>query len=285
MFNSKISTIRQQGRLLLIGAIASAYLLGCRSTSPAPVIAGPPYWHTIGTVNHALQNDLYDGPQMINEVDLQTNLTTRVRILSDGQISVNPISGTATGFGAGQFATMMVQGGDRSSFAGYAVHPGDWGNNIGSYVNRPLSKAYVVNQNGQDKFYVVGQGWLYANGAWFASDRHLKSDIQKIPHALDRVMKLQGVTFQWKEEDRCEKCPIETSTKLEHRTEMGLIAQDVEKVVPEVVRTTVEGTKALAYQNLVALLIESIKTQQAQLDELAREIGVLQTKVNEQQKD
>jgi hypothetical protein len=48
----------------------------------------------------------------------------------------------------------------------------------------------------------------------------------------------------------------------------GLIAQDVERIVPEVVRTMPDGTKGLAYQSIIPLLIEAVKTQQSEIEEL-----------------
>jgi hypothetical protein len=270
---TRISTMKKLGKLFSVGSLASL----CFAT---PAFAQ--YWQTTGTVNHALQNNMYDGTKEINEVDLQTNLNTRIRILSNGQIQINAAHGGGVGSnsGQGQYATMQVQGGDVSSFAGYTVQNADWGQNIQSYVTRANTVSYVVNYNNTDRFYVAGTGWLYANGAYFGSDQKLKTDIHQIPDALSKVLKLNGVTFQWKEEEPCRDCPKETSAKSEHRTEMGLIAQDVEKVVPEVVRTVADGTKALAYQNLVALLIESTKIQQQQLDTLAETIKVLQNQVN-----
>ena len=53
---------------------------------------------------------------------------------------------------------------------------------------------------------------------------------------------------------------------------MGLIAQEVDKVIPEVVKDLPEGKKAVAYQNIIGLLIEAIKDQQKQIDELKRKI-------------
>jgi hypothetical protein len=272
------SVIMKRCMLLLAGAIT----LFCFS---APAFAQPPYWNTVGTVTHVLQNNKLDNGQVINEVDILTNQNTRIRVHGNGQIQVNPVSGTIIGTSHQmQFATMQVQGGNVSGFASYTAQTSDWGQNIQSYVTRPLTVSYAVTWNGNDRFWVTGQGWLYANGAYFSSDRNLKTNIQKISGALDKVMKLDGITFQWKEEKPCDKCPKETSTKLESRTEMGLIAQDVERIVPEVVRTTVDGKKALAYQNLVALLVESIKTQQGQLEQQARDIKLLQNQVRELQK-
>jgi len=276
--STETGAMRQLARLLSVGAAAWVCLAN-------PALGQPPYWNTTGTVNHTLQNNKFDLTQMINEVDFLTNQNTRIRILANGQIQVNPVAGTIIGTsGQMQFATMQVQGGNTSSFAGYTAQPGDWGQNIQSFVTRANTVSYVVNWNGTDRFYVAGQGWLYANGAWFNSDRSLKTSFQKIDKPLEKVMKLEGVTFQWKEESPCYDCPQETSAKVERRTEMGLVAQDVEKVVPEVVRTTNDGKKALAYQNLVALLIESIKAQQGELSKQAREISLLQEQVKELQR-
>jgi hypothetical protein len=273
-----ISVIMKRCMLLLAGAIT----LVCFSI---PVFAQPPYWNTVGTVTHVLQNNQFDNAQMINEMDLLTNQNTRIRVHGNGQIQVNSVSGTIVGTNHQMhYATMQVQGGDASGLASYTAQTHDWGQNIQSFVTRPLTMSYAVAWNGTDRFYVAGQGWLYANGAYFNSDRNLKTNIRKVSGALDKVMKLDGVTFQWKEEQRCENCPKETSTKLEGRTEIGLIAQDVERIVPEVVRTTVDGKKAVAYQNQVALLIESIKSQQGQLEQQARDIKLLQNQVRELQK-
>jgi hypothetical protein len=224
------------------------------------------YWNTTGTVTHVLQNNMYD-VQMINEVHFITNLNTRIRILGNGQFLIRPTVGTTVGTSHQmQYATMQVQGGNYSGLASYTSQPFDWGQNIQSHVSRAKTVSYVVSWNGADRFFVAGQGWLYANGAYFGSDERLKEDIRPIHRALDQVLRLNGVTYRWREEERCADCPEETEPSIDKRTEIGLIAQDVEKVVPEVVRTMGDGTKAVAYQNLVALLIESVKTQQAQLD-------------------
>jgi ribonuclease PH len=56
-------------------------------------------------------------------------------------------------------------------------------------------------------------------------------------------------------------------------TEIGVIAQEVEEVVPDVVNTNGEGIKSVKYGNLVGVLIEAIKEQQTQIDELKSKIG------------
>ena len=57
---------------------------------------------------------------------------------------------------------------------------------------------------------------------------------------------------------------------LDGKRQAGVIAQDVEKVLPEVVHTDENGIKSVAYGNMIGLLIEAIKEQQRQIDELKR---------------
>ena len=82
-----------------------------------------------------------------------------------------------------------------------------------------------------------------------SSDERLKKDIVTIPDALDKVLALRGVNFKWKDE--------EVGTNLM----MGLIAQETESVIPEVVHTQSKGDKikAVEYQFIVGVLIEAVK--------------------------
>lgn len=80
-----------------------------------------------------------------------------------------------------------------------------------------------------------------------SSDVRLKRDIQPIENALDSVTQLDGVTYYWKNPDK------------EQSKQIGLIAQNVEKVFPEAVKTDAQGFKSVAYQNLVAPIINALK--------------------------
>ena len=87
-------------------------------------------------------------------------------------------------------------------------------------------------------------------------------------------MELNGITFNYKPEEL--KDPNDTITVISTeppKTIMGLIAEDVELVVPEVVNTFDEGRKGILYGNLVALLIEAMKEQQLQIEELQAAIA------------
>lgn len=173
-------------------------------------------------------------------------------------------SGYSLGVASGvNNATIVSQGGGNlSGFASLCYFTSDWNQNINSVVNRANSASFVVNYNGSDRFYVLGSGTVYANGQYFGSDIRLKRNIKPLEGALSKVLKLQGVTYQWNEEKRCATCDDKTVLQSDQSTQMGFIAQEVEKVVPEVVRDMPTGTKAVAYANLVSLLVEGMKEQQ-----------------------
>jgi len=102
---------------------------------------------------------------------------------------------------------------------------------------------------------VVSNGDITAAGDIISnSDVRLKSNIVGIKDALSKVLKLQGKQYTMNGRDN----------------QIGLIAQDVEEVLPQMVHTAKDemGTKAINYQNMVALLVEAIKDLQAEVKEL-----------------
>jgi hypothetical protein len=88
------------------------------------------------------------------------------------------------------------------------------------------------------------------------SDRRLKTNINNLENALDKVKALQGVSFKMNNEDK-----------------IGLIAQDTQQVIPEVVKENEEGYLSVSYGNIVGLLIEAIKEQQVKIESLEKKLG------------
>jgi hypothetical protein len=110
-------------------------------------------------------------------------------------------------------------------------------------------------------------GDIIANSIAGSSDVRFKHNIFPIQNALQKVMQLQGVTFDWKKSEFPDRAFSDQKT-------IGFIAQEVEKVLPEVVQTekTAEGYKAVQYDKVVALLVEAIKEQQKEIEALQKEI-------------
>ena len=129
------------------------------------------------------------------------------------------------------------------------------------------NKNFLINTNGlvgigttapRDKLHV--NGGISATAFNQASSRRWKKDIQKIEGALALVDQLRGVTYRWKADDR---------------SDIGLIAEEVGAVLPEIVEFEENGidARSVDYTSLVPLLIEAIKEQQAQINTLQAQIA------------
>ncbi|MCB9190051.1 MAG: tail fiber domain-containing protein [Flavobacteriales bacterium] len=103
------------------------------------------------------------------------------------------------------------------------------------------------------KLHVSGR--LKTTGINETSDARLKKDINPIEGALSLVKQLKGVTYNWKSEEYPEM-------GLNEDRQYGLIAQEVEKIIPDLVETDKEGWKSIEYTHMVPVLIEAIKEQQ-----------------------
>ena len=123
----------------------------------------------------------------------------------------------------------------------------DWYNNTASTQLMILSNAGNLTVSGDVTAY---------------SDARIKTNVQTIENALDKTLKLRGVTYNRTDSE-------DTSTKV------GVIAQEILEVIPEVVKQNDEGMYSVSYGNLTAVLIEAIKEQQKQIDELKEIINGL----------
>ncbi len=134
----------------------------------------------------------------------------------------------------------------------------DTGGYVGINTTSPSERLHVVGN-------VLATAYLYI------SDRRLKKDIESITgsgaeSALDR---LQGVRFKWKSDDR---------------SDIGFIAQDVEKVLPELVHTDKAGMKSVQYGNIIPLLVEGYKSQKARADNLQTRLNSLESRLEKLEK-
>jgi hypothetical protein len=120
------------------------------------------------------------------------------------------------------------------------------GGNVGIGTSTPSYKLDVA-------------GTIRATGDVIAySDVRVKENIKTIDNSLEKVNQLRGVEFNKIGEDK---------------KSIGVIAQEIEKILPEVVRQDDKGMKSVAYGNITAVLIEAIKEQQKQIDELKNKLN------------
>jgi hypothetical protein len=108
-------------------------------------------------------------------------------------------------------------------------------------------------------------GTVQANAFMYKSDARLKDNVREIPSALERVLRLRGVNYDWKDGKK---------------NQLGLIAQEVEEVFPEAVTTNQQsGLKSVGYGNLIAPVVEAFKEQGEILSRQAKEIEELKKAV------
>ena len=100
--------------------------------------------------------------------------------------------------------------------------------------------------------------------AFQSSDKRLKDNLTHILNPIEKVKQISGYEFDWNDKQDIYK-----------GHDVGVIAQEVEKIMPELVRDNSNGYKAVKYEKLVPLLIESIKDQQKQIDELKKKLEEL----------
>ena len=122
--------------------------------------------------------------------------------------------------------------------------------------------AHLNVNNGTTVGTYTTTGWVHS------SDARLKTNVETIPHALETLQQLRGVSYQWK------NAP-------DQPRQLGFIAQEAEKVLPEVVVTDANGMKGMAYQNITPVVVEAIKEQQAQIEALKAENAALKAKVDQ----
>lgn len=105
------------------------------------------------------------------------------------------------------------------------------------------------------------------------SDQRFKKNITPIKNALAKITALQGVNYDWKVAEF-------PTYEFGEQRQIGFIAQQVEKIFPEVVITDVDGYKSMAYDKLTAALVEAIKEQQKMIEQLENDNNQLKTENN-----
>lgn len=152
------------------------------------------------------------------------------------------------------------------------------------------SGSLIFNTNNAERFRVNASGFIgigtsnptvrlqvagdiIANSIAGSSDTRFKTNILPIENPLQKVLKLRGVTFDWKIKEFPNRLFSENRA-------LGFIAQEVEQVIPEVVQTenNTEGFKSVQYDKVVALLVEAIKEQQKQIEQLQQKVKELTEK-------
>ena len=135
---------------------------------------------------------------------------------------------------------------------------------FGTYLNQAVLSTSSPTFAG-----LTINGAITATGditAYYSSDKRYKNNIQPITNALAKVRTLNGVTWEWNDD-------VNEVTKAAPKT--GLIAQEVQSVLPEVVKEKEDGYLGLDYAKMMGLMVEAIKEQQLQIEKLQLEVADL----------
>ncbi len=201
-----------------------------------------------GSREFEIQEVLAAGPNMFSNfiawdgigIGSKTGANQQMIMFTDGSGSENVFTIAASpDYGANWYPRFVVQ----------------QGGNVGIGTDAPNYKLDV-------------RGTIGNNSTLYHSDRRWKKNITTLSNSLDRVQKLRGVSYNW-------KCNEFAGMNFPEGKQIGLIAQEVEEVLPEVVSTGTDGYKSVDYSKLVALLIEANKEQQKQIASLQERIDEL----------
>jgi hypothetical protein len=200
------------------------------------------------------------------------NGSTGVTIANTGVTS--NVAGSGISVSGATGAVTITNSGVRSIAAGTGVSVSA---TTGDSCSISIGQAVATSSNVQFNSLGIGMAASATAGridatndivAYSSSDRRFKENITPIESPLSKILKIGGYTYDWKEEN-----------KIEHGYEgndVGVIAQEIEEVLPQLVQTRESGYKAVKYDKLVALLIEGIKEQQTQIEELRNKIEELE---------
>lgn len=131
----------------------------------------------------------------------------------------------------------------------------DAAGNVGIGRNNPTVKLDV-------------NGSVNCTGGTCSSDLRWKKGIRPLERALDKVVQMRGVSYDWRTQEFPDR-------DFSEDRQIGVIAQEVEQIYPELIKTDNEGFKSMDYMSLTAVLLESIKELKEEKDVLAKEVAAL----------
>ena len=136
---------------------------------------------------------------------------------------------------------------------------------------------------------VYSSGKAGGTSGWSgSSDARLKKDVHTLTGALDKVLKLRGVSFYWKNREEMAALKGVPADSVDYGYDnvkhIGVIAQELEAEYPELVSTDCNGFKAVEYSAITPILIEAMKELKAEKDELKAEKDALEAKVDRLEK-
>jgi hypothetical protein len=185
-----------------------------------------------------------------------TNGVERLRIGNDGRVEIGnqlQINATASAIGlvvrgaVGQTSNLLELQNDAGTALLQVTRDGDMG------LGKAPGAGFKLDVEGD-----IRGTRVFAQGVELTSDARFKTNLQAITDALSIVRKLQGVSYDWNRAAFPDR-------GFSPRPQIGVIAQEVEKILPELVSTDAQGFKSVNYTGFIPVLIEGLKQQDARL--------------------
>jgi len=173
-------------------------------------------------------------------ITIQGGYTIGTSCPSPGATGGNIIIQSGLGSGTGTNGTIQLMNG-----------------NVGIGTAAPTQKLHVVGNI------------CYTGAIAACSDLRYKTNINPIQNSLTKLMLLQGVDYYWKTLEY-------TNMDFSDRKQIGFIAQDLEKIFPEMVFTDDKGYKSIDYSRLTPVLVETIKEQQIQIASITNRLNEIE---------
>ena len=228
-----------------------------------------------------------------NIIVLHLGNGSATQVPSDGSVTLNRLANDTYGYINAAFSVANTPSYTANSAATYANSaflsantPSQTANSAASYANGAFAKANTGglaltddtttndtrfpllstatsgtlatgNTSSSKLTYNPSTGTLTSTIVTSSSDFVLKKDIITFENALDVIKSLRGVSFRWKDNGN---------------KNIGLVAQEVEQILPEVVKED-SGLKSINYSSIVGVLVEAIKEQQTEIEILKKKIG------------
>jgi hypothetical protein len=179
-----------------------------------------------------------------NQIFVNIDTTTGL-VLNNNIIGLNPIIPNIQTYGK------IVIGDITTDVANYSFYTNS---------NSKFNKSVIIGSNATSTSINLNDYILNINGnmgitgnIFNASDSNLKTNIETYPNALNKILKCRGVLYEFKED---------------YKKNIGVIAQEIEEIIPEIVETTSNGIKNVNYLGFIGIIIEAIKELNNKIDNL-----------------
>ncbi|MCK9432474.1 MAG: tail fiber domain-containing protein [Candidatus Omnitrophica bacterium] len=141
---------------------------------------------------------------------------------------------------------------------------------VGIGTVSPTSTLHVIGD-------VYASGSITASSCCSTSDKRYKENIVILNHPLEKLLRLRGVKFDWKQKEFKDK-------NFPSGRQIGIIAQEMENEFPELVMTDKEGYKSIAYDKFTAVLLEAVKEQEKKINSLQDSVNILKSRLDKLEK-